>query len=45
MSGKGCCWDNAVVESLFSTLMHELNLDADTESRITPKQLQRDVAF
>ena len=45
MSGKGCCWDNAVVESLFSTLKHKLNLDGDTESRISPKQLQRDLAF
>ena len=45
MSGKGCCWDNAVVESLFSTLKHELNLDGDTESSISPKQLQRDLAF
>ena len=45
MSGKGCCWDNAVLESLFSTLQHELNLDGDTESRIAPKQLQRDLAF
>ena len=24
MSAKGCCWDSAVVESLFSTLKHEL---------------------
>ena len=45
MSAKGCCWDNAVVESLFSTLKHELNLDGDTENRISPKQLQRDLAF
>ena len=45
MSAKGCCWDNAVVESLFSTLKHELNLDHDTENRISPKQLQRDLAF
>ena len=45
MSAKGCCWDNAVVESLFSTLKHELSLDDDTENRISPQQLQRDLAF
>jgi len=26
---KGCCWDNSIVESFFSTLKHELDLDAD----------------
>lgn len=26
MSAKGCCWDNAVVESFFSTLKLELAL-------------------
>ena len=45
MSAKGCCWDNAVVESLFSTLKHELDLDDDAEIRISPQQLQRDLAF
>ena len=45
MSAKGCCWDNAVVESLFSTLKHELVLDDDAEIRISPQQLQRDLAF
>jgi len=45
MSAKGCCWDNAVVESLFSTLKHELGLDDDAETRISPQQLQRDLAF
>jgi transposase InsO family protein len=46
MSAKGCCWDNAVVESLFSTLKHELGLDdADEETRHSPKELQRDLAF
>jgi putative transposase len=45
MSGKGCCWDNAVVESLFSTLKHELGLDDDAVDRIAPKRLQRDLAF
>jgi putative transposase len=45
MSAKGCCWDNAVVESLFSTLKHELGLDDDAVARISPQQLQRDLAF
>ena len=35
----------AVVESLFSTLKHELELDDDAEIRISPQQLQRDLAF
>jgi transposase InsO family protein len=34
-----------VVESLFSTLKHELGLDDDAETRISPRQLQRDLAF
>ena len=45
MSAKGCCWDNAVVESFFSTLKRELNLDGDREVLISPQQLQRDLAF
>jgi transposase InsO family protein len=45
MSAKGCCWDNAVVESFFSTLKLELNLDDDREALISPQQLQRDLAF
>jgi putative transposase len=45
MFAKGCCWDNAVVESLFSTLKHELGLDDDAEILISPQQLQRDLAF
>jgi transposase InsO family protein len=46
MSAKGCCWDNAVVESLFSTLKHELGLDDDAgKIRPSPKELQRDLAF
>ena len=39
MSAKGCCWDNAVVESHFSTLKHELELDDDAEIRPSPKEL------
>jgi len=45
MSAKGCCWDNAVVESFFSTLKHELELDDDAKSLISPQQLIRDLAF
>ena len=45
MSAKGCCWDNAVVESFFSTLKLELNLDDDRDILIAPQQLQRDLAF
>ena len=46
MSAKGCCWDNAVMESLFSTLKHELGLDDDDEeTRPSPKELQPDLAF
>jgi putative transposase len=36
MSAKGCCWDNAVVESFFSTLKLELDLDDNREQLITP---------
>jgi transposase InsO family protein len=45
MSAKGCCWDNAVVESFFSTLRLELDLDCNREELISPQQLQRDLAF
>ena len=45
MSAKGCCWDNAVVESFFSTLKLELDLDDNREDLISPQQLQRDLAF
>jgi transposase InsO family protein len=45
MSGKGCCWDNAVVESFFSTLKHELGLDDAAEILNSPQQLIRQMAF
>jgi len=45
MSAKGCCWDNAVVESFFSTLKHELDLDDDTEVLWSSQQLQSRLAF
>jgi len=35
MSAKGCCWDNAVVESFFSTLKLELDLDDDRDALIS----------
>ncbi len=45
MSAKGCCWDNAVVESFFSTLKYELGLDDDAEILNSPLQLIRQLAF
>jgi transposase InsO family protein len=45
MSAKGCCWDNAVVESFFSTLKHELDLDDDARTMYSPQQLIRHLAF
>jgi len=45
MSAKGCCWDNAVVESFFSTLKFELDLDDDRKDLTSPQQLQNDLAF
>ena len=45
MSAKGCCWDNAVAESFFSTLKLELALDDNRTELLEPKELQRDLAF
>lgn len=45
MSAEECCWDNAVVESIFSTLKLELDLDDNREELISSQQLQRDLAF
>jgi transposase InsO family protein len=45
MSAKGCCWDNAVVESFFSTLKHELDLDDAAEVLLSSQQLQSRLAF
>jgi putative transposase len=45
MSAKGCCWDNAVVESFFSTLKHELILDDNVKALNSPQQLIRELAF
>jgi transposase InsO family protein len=45
MSAKGCCWDNAVAESFFSTLKHELGLDDAAQALLSPQQLLRQLAF
>ena len=45
MSANGCCWDNAVVESFFSTLKHELGLDDDAVTVNSPQKLIRHLAF
>ena len=45
MSAKGCCWDNAVVESFFSTLKLELDRDDNREELISHQRLQRNLAF
>jgi transposase InsO family protein len=45
MSAKGCCWDNAVVESFFSTLKHEMSLDDDAVTLNSPQHLIRHLAF
>ena len=38
MSRKGDCWDNAVVESFFSTLKTELSNRSDFSTRSTAEQ-------
>jgi transposase InsO family protein len=45
LSARGCFWDNAVVESFFSTHKTELDLDDNREALISPQQLQLDLAF
>lgn len=45
MLAKGCYWDNAVVDSFFSTLKLMLDLDDHRDALISPQQLQRDLAF
>ena len=45
MYAKGCYWDYAVVESFFSTLKLELDLDNNRDTLISPHQLQQDLAF
>lgn len=44
-SAKGCCWDNTVMESFFSTLKLQLELDDNRKELISPQQLQRNWAF
>ncbi len=38
ISGKGCCCDNAVAESFFSTLKHELGVDNAAQALLSPQQ-------
>jgi transposase InsO family protein len=45
MSARGCCWDNAVLESFFSTLKHELDLDDDAKTPLSPQLLLSRLAF
>ena len=45
MSGRGNCWDNAVVESFFSTYKLENDLDENSRILPTPWELQRKPAF
>ena len=45
MSAIGYCWDNAAVESFFSTLKHELELDDDAATLNSPQQLIRHLSF
>ncbi|MCX3064824.1 IS3 family transposase [Wolbachia endosymbiont of Carposina sasakii] len=33
MSNKGCCYDNSVVESFFSSLKRELPIDTSRHSK------------
>ena len=45
MSAKSSYWDNGVVESFFSTLKLELDLDDNREVLIKPWHPKRDLAF
>jgi transposase InsO family protein len=45
MSTKGCCRDNTLVESFFSTPKHELELDDDAVTLNSPQQLIRHLAL
>jgi transposase InsO family protein len=45
MSGKGCRWDNAVVESFLYTLKHELDLNDDAKTLSIPRGLVSNLAF
>ena len=45
MSAEGCCWDNPVVESFYSTLEHNLEHDDDAVVLNSPQQLIRHLAF
>jgi transposase InsO family protein len=39
MSGKGNCWDNAAMESFFSTYKLENDLDDNSKTLLTPWEL------
>ena len=45
MSGKGNCWDNAAMESFFSTYKLENDLDDNSKILLTPWELQRETAY
>jgi transposase InsO family protein len=44
-SAKGCCCDIAVVETFFTNLKLELDLDDDRQELISTQQLPRDLAL
>jgi putative transposase len=45
VSTKGSCWDDAVVESFFSTLKFELNLNYDIKILFNYAQVKRSFSF
>ena len=45
VSTKGSCWDNAVVESFFSTLKFEPNLNYDIKILLNQAQVKGSFAF
>jgi putative transposase len=45
MSAKGYCWDNAVAQSFFSILKHEVGVDNAAQALLSPQQLLRQLSF
>ena len=45
MSDKGNCWDNAAMESFFSTYKLENDLDDNSKILLNPWELQRETAY
>ena len=45
VSTKGSCWDNAVVESFFSTLIFEPNLNYNIKILLNQAQVKGSFAF